>query len=234
MTEAKKQHINRRAVIKSAAAAATATTLAAIPALAHSKVVDPIFALIAEAERLQKLAEETGDRAEAAAWVLGAEGHALWPVLDLERPEFEPIRNWAMLHHPDRRMPRDFIESFNARTEEIVEGLPGELARRQAQGVARLAHWDAAQARRQERFESSGYRALTEEAEALLGRHCELSDAICEAKAVTVVGAVAQIKFAIKIGRGCRAGGGEFDGNCEDIAVMNAHETLRRLVPAAA
>jgi hypothetical protein len=234
MSQAEQTIANRRSVIKGAAITAGAVALAIVPVVAQAKVSDPIIALIAEAERLHGLAEETAGRVEAAAQALGADGSALWPIVDLDRAEFEPIRNWALLHHPDRRMPRHFIEGFNARTEEIVARIPEALAERQAQGAARLAHWDAAQAQRKERFESSGYRALSEEAEAIFDRRCELTVAICEAKAVTVEGAVAQISFASKKGRECRASSGDVHDYCEDVALTNAHETLARLLPAAA
>jgi hypothetical protein len=87
----KSEATSRRALIKGAAITAAAAAVAVVPVVARAKAADPIFALIAESERLQKLADAATARVEAAAQALGADGRGRWPMVDLDRAEFEPI-----------------------------------------------------------------------------------------------------------------------------------------------
>jgi hypothetical protein len=200
---------------------------------------DPILALIAEADRLRALARAADERTRACHLSVNNDLSAGWPPLDEEG---------RGLHIPGEigdNISRGDIERFNESVTELTalfadtpsnKGNVAKAAAKVAEGcAARLAWWDRRQAEREHNGIVSGYRAAADEADALWQQWCDAHHAVCEATAVTVAGAMAQLRVAVQQIIIDHTNHGTFERDAVDInetAVLNVYETLARLLPA--
>jgi hypothetical protein len=107
MQKAIQKHIDRRAVIKSAAittAAGIAAAASLRATIAHAATVtDPIFALIAECDRLRAAAEAAAARAKAAADSVNRDCDGCGsPPLDESKRELRPVIEWVKAQDAER------------------------------------------------------------------------------------------------------------------------------------
>ena len=231
------KEITTRSTILKGATVATAAGLVSAAALRStiaSPAHDPIFALIANADRIRAEAIECGRLADKAEASVNGDCCGL-PTFPEHLPIFQPMKPWmeaARGWEPGGDVMRCEIVQFN----DLIDGVPvggrEAVERRKQMGKERLAWWDADRARRDHNAEVSGYRALNERADKLWDQHSDVLSDIYNAEPITIAGAMAQLRVAIA---GIRVGhtfDGEFQGDFDNYGVFNAYDALARLLPA--
>lgn len=213
----------RRALFQSAALAAAATALAALPAIPQADAAsDPVFVALAERDRILVLYSAVKARVDAIrkAWNGDLSGCG-WPPMDKSLAIFAdmPQADGEPIFRCDIERYNRAVLSLTPKRERVRVG---------EECAARLEWWDRRQAEREHNAEVSGFRAADAELDTLCEEANEAEEIAIKTPATTLAGALARLEIAVKM---IRDKGAEERGlDLEETAIIGAFDDLTRLL----